>query len=118
MAKSKKTADEYLVLDGMNFPPSNTRKERGQRVKAADLPDRSIGWLERDGHIAALDGLASAPALELADQYADLKLTDVEGTGKGDSITKPDVEKYIAEHGLEASPPDPANADPEGSTNG
>lgn len=108
-AKSKKAdADvEYLVLDGINFPPDDTRRDRGQRVKASELPEKSLHWLVRDGHLVPLDGVATAPALELADEY-DFKLTDVDGTGAGGTITKGDVEKFIDANKLTPKD-DPAN---------
>lgn len=97
---SKKVAptdEEFLVLDGINFPPDNTRRDRGQIVRASELHAKSLPWLVRDGHIVPLDGAASKPALELADEY-ELKLTDIDGSGKGGAVTKPDVEKYIADN--------------------
>lgn len=101
MSKAKKEVEEYLVLDGINFPPEDTRRDRGQRVKAADLPEKSIHWLVKDGHIVPLNGVASAPALELADEYEGVDLTDIDGSGKDGSITKGDVEEYVKDNGLE-----------------
>lgn len=95
---------EYLVLNGINFPPNSTRREEGQIVKADELPDKkTIAWLERDGIIAPLDGMATKAAIELASEFAGgLKaLPKIEGTGADDQVVKGDVEAYVQEHDLE-----------------
>lgn len=90
-----KGPEEYVVVDGLNFPPEQ-RFEPGDIVKLEDLPKKAHKWLLEDGHVAPLTGLASIPAIELAAKHDDLRLTDIDGSGEGGKVTKPDVEKAIA----------------------